>query len=96
MAAEISALRYAASHREETLKLTRELTEEKEDDPRPAYIFDWAVKTGALDPSLAIPLDKLDYIQEQLVKTGNLAKPFDVKTMVDGSAREKALTLLGK
>jgi NitT/TauT family transport system substrate-binding protein len=96
MAAEISALRYAASHRDETLKLTRELTEEKEDDPRAAYIFDWAMKTGALDPELGIPVNKLAYIQEQLLKTGNLSKPFDVNAMVDASAREKALAILEK
>jgi NitT/TauT family transport system substrate-binding protein len=96
MAAEISALRYAASHREETLKLTREMTGEKEDDPRAPYLFDWALKTGSIDPEVGIPVEKLAYIQEQLLGTGNLSKPFDVKTMIDASAREKALAILGK
>jgi NitT/TauT family transport system substrate-binding protein len=94
MAAEIAALRYAISHRDETLKLTRDMTHEKEDDPRPGYIFDWAVKTHALDPEVRIPVDKLDYIQQQLIATGNLSKPFDINKMVDMSIREKALKLL--
>jgi ABC-type nitrate/sulfonate/bicarbonate transport system substrate-binding protein len=89
-------LRYAASHREETLKLTREMIGEKEDDPRAPYLFDWALKTGSIDPEVEIPVEKLAYIQEQLLGTGNLSKPFDVKTMIDASAREKALAILGK
>lgn len=96
VAAEIASLRYAISHRNETLALIRKLTHEKEDDPRPAYIFDWAVKTHSLDPEVGIPVDKLDYIQRQLVATGNLSKHFDVNKMVDVSIREKALKLLEK
>lgn len=95
VAAEIASLRYAISHRNETLALTRKLTHEKEDDPRAAYIFDWAVKTRSLDPEVGIPVNKLDYIQRQLVETGNLPKPFDINKMVDVSIREKALKLLG-
>jgi ABC-type nitrate/sulfonate/bicarbonate transport system substrate-binding protein len=95
MAAEIASLRYAVAHRDETLALTRKLTNEKEDDPRAGYIFDWALKTRSLDPEVGIPVDKLDYIQKQLVGTGNLAAPYDVTKMIDASVREKALKLLG-
>jgi NitT/TauT family transport system substrate-binding protein len=94
MAAEISALRHAVSHREQTLALTRRLTHEKDDDPRAGYIFDWALKTHSLDPEVRIPVDKLDYIQKQLVGTGNLQAPFDVKTMIDESVRAKAVRVL--
>jgi NitT/TauT family transport system substrate-binding protein len=96
MAAEILALRYATSHREQTLELTRKMAREKEDDPRPGFMFDWAVKTQALDPEAGIPVDKLTYIQEQLIKIGKLSKPFDVTKMLDSSIREKALQLIGK
>jgi NitT/TauT family transport system substrate-binding protein len=94
MAAQIASLRYAVAHREETLALTRKLTNEKEDDPRAGYLFDWALKTKSLDPEVGIPVDKLDYIQKQLLITGNLQTPFDVKKMIDPSVREKALKLL--
>jgi NitT/TauT family transport system substrate-binding protein len=94
MAAQIASLRYAVAHRDETLALTRKLTHEKEDDPRAGYIFDWAVKTRSLDPDVGIPVDKLDYIQKQLLLTGNLQAPYDVKKMIDPSVREKALKLL--
>jgi NitT/TauT family transport system substrate-binding protein len=94
MAALIAALRYAVAHRDETLALTRKLTKEKEDDPRAGYIFDWTVKTHSLDPEVGIPIDKLDYIEKQLLITGNLQTPYDVRKMVDPSIREKALKLL--
>jgi NitT/TauT family transport system substrate-binding protein len=94
MAAQIGSLRYAVAHREETLALTRKLTSEKEDDPRAGYIFDWAVKTRSVDSDVGIPVAKLDYIQKQLLITGNLQAPYDVRKMIDPSVREKALKLL--
>src|SRR5450755_3297949 len=40
LAAEMSALRFALSHKDETVALTRELGQMKADDPRPAFVFD--------------------------------------------------------
>ena len=96
LAAEIAALRYAVSHRDETLKLTADLTKRPLDDPRSAYIYDWAVKSRAVDPDFSLPADKLAYMEDELVKLGNVAKPFDVKTMIDTDVREQALKLVGR
>jgi NitT/TauT family transport system substrate-binding protein len=95
-AAEIAALRFAVSHRAEALKLTQALTHDKPGDPRPAYIFDWAVKSGAVDPDMAVPAGKLAHMEAELVALGNIPKPFDVKTMIDDSVHAKALALAGK
>jgi NitT/TauT family transport system substrate-binding protein len=94
LAAEMEGLRYAAGHRDETIKLTHDITGSKADDPRPAFVYDWALKVGAIGADLPIPMDKLDYIQKMTVSVGSMPKPIDLKTVVDGSAREKALTLL--
>lgn len=96
VAAEMLGLRYALSHRDATIKLTRELTHGKPNDPRPAYIFDDAVRHGAVDPTMPIPMDKLDWMQNELVKTGSLAKPIDMSKIVDDSVRAKALKMIGK
>jgi NitT/TauT family transport system substrate-binding protein len=96
MTAKILALRYAVSNREQTLQLTRKIARQKEEDPRPGYIFDWAIKTYALDPEVKMPVDRLTYIQEQLIKVGKLSKSFDVAKMLDTSVREKALKLIDK
>lgn len=94
--AEMTALHYALSHREETLKLTRDLTGIKPDDPRPAYIFDDAVRTHAVDPDLNIPIEKVQWMADQLVEDGKLSKHYDVHQMIDPSIRAEALKRLGK
>jgi NitT/TauT family transport system substrate-binding protein len=95
LAAEMTALRYALSHRDETLALTRKVIHAKPNDPRPAFVYDDAVKHHAVDPSLPLPLNKLSWIQDQLVKAGKLKKPLNVKSVTAPQYREKALKLAG-
>ena len=95
LAAEMTALRYALSHRDETLALTRKVIHAKANDPRPAFVYDDAVKHHAVDPTLPLPLEKLSWIQDQLVKAGKLKKPLDVKSVTAPQYREKALKLAG-
>jgi len=96
LAAQIEALRFAVSHREETIALTREVLESKPDDPRAAYVYDAVVKHRDVDPEITIPMDKLSWMQEELVKTGNLQRPGDLGKIVDPTLRAKALELTGK
>ena len=96
LAAEIAALRYAFSHRDETIALSREATAAKPDDPRPAFVYDSVVKHRDVDPEINIPMDKLDWMQNELVKTGNLQRPGDLNKIVDASPRAKALEMVGK
>lgn len=91
VAAEMMALRYAMSHRDEELRLTRELTGIKPDDPRPEFIFDDAVKSGAIDPELSLPMPKLEWMAGQLLKDGSLARPFDVSKIIAPNTRSQAL-----
>jgi NitT/TauT family transport system substrate-binding protein len=95
LAAEIAAARYAVSHRDETVALTREVTGMKPDDPRPEFVFDETVKKRDFDPDVPIPLDKLAWMQEQLKKTGNVRQPLDLAKLVDPEIRTKGLALAG-
>jgi NitT/TauT family transport system substrate-binding protein len=96
IAAEIEGLRYAMSHRDETIRLTHEITGAKPDDPRPAFVFDEAVRTKVIGTDLPIPLDKLEFMQKQLVSSGNMARPGDLEKMIDKNGREEALALLAR
>jgi len=96
VAAEMDALRYAVSHREETIKLTQEIIHSKPDDPRPAYAFDDTVKRHAVDPDVTLPLDKLNWMQSELVKAGNLKAPIDLGLITDADIRAKAFARAGK
>jgi len=96
LAAEMNALRFALSHRDETVALTRELIHAKPDDLRPAFVYDDAVKHKAVDPTLPLPAEKILWIQEQMVKAGKLSKPLEVSVVTAPEYRERALKLVGK
>lgn len=96
VAAEMEALRFAVAHREETIALTREATHAKADDPRPAFAFDDSVKHAAVDPAVTLPLEKLEWMQAELVKSGNLQTPIDLRQMIDAEIRAKAAERVGK
>jgi NitT/TauT family transport system substrate-binding protein len=95
LAAEIAAFHYAVGHRDETLALTREVTNIAADDPRPAYIFDDAVRTHSLDPDIGLPLDRLDWMQKQSVASGDQPKLDDLSVVADGGPRKEALARAG-
>jgi NitT/TauT family transport system substrate-binding protein len=96
LAAEMTGLRHALADRDETVKLAKETTEAKPDDPRAAHIFDEVVRLSAITPDMPIPMDKLAWMKELLTKTGNLTKPLDLGKLVDDGPRTKALELAGK
>lgn len=94
LAAEMNALRFALSHKAETVALTRQITHAKPDDKRPGFVFDDAVAHKAVDPTLPLPGEKLNWIQEQLVKAGKLKAPLDLATVTAPEYREKALKMV--
>jgi NitT/TauT family transport system substrate-binding protein len=96
LAAEISALHYVVAHRDETIALTDKIADIKPDDPRPGFMYDYAVSTKAIDPDVGLPLDKLDWMQQQSIKVGDQPKPVDLAKVADGSIRAEALQLLAQ
>ena len=95
LASEMQALRYALSHKAETVALTQEITHAKPDDPRPGFVYDDAIAHHAVDADLPIPADKLNWMQEQLVKAGKLKEPIPLTKVTAPEYREKARALLG-
>lgn len=93
LAAEMASFRYAMANRDKVIALTREITLAKPDDPQPAFIYDEVKRLSAIDPDMAIPMNKLTWMRDLLVKTGNLTKSVDLNAFVDGSVRTKALQL---
>ena len=94
LAAEIEALRFAMGHRDETIKVAGEIAGLKPGDPRPGFVFDAAVRSNAVATDLPLPLEKLDFMQKQLISAGTLTRPGDIEKMIDKGAREEALALL--
>jgi NitT/TauT family transport system substrate-binding protein len=94
LAAEMNALRFALANRDATIALTRDIIHAKPDDPRPAFVYDDAIAHKAVDPALPLPAGKIQWIQEQMVKAGKLAKPLDMKAVTAPEYRDKALKLV--
>jgi NitT/TauT family transport system substrate-binding protein len=91
MTAQIKALRYAVSHRDETIKLAMEATGAKPDDPRPAFIYEEGIKPGVVDAEFSIPVENLVWIQDQMIALGQLAKAGDINRLVYPEIRAQAL-----
>jgi len=96
IAAEMDALRYAVSHRDDTVALTRDIIQSKPDDPRAGYAFDDTVKHGMVDPTVPLPMYKLSWLQDELVKAGNLKTPIDLAKITDAGIRAEAEKRAGK
>ncbi len=89
--AEMDAYKYAATHRDETVKIAHEMTNAK-----PGFIYDQAIREKQIDPSLAIPIDRVDWMQELFVKAGVVPKAVPTASLVDASVRDDAEKLAGR
>jgi NitT/TauT family transport system substrate-binding protein len=96
LATEIEGLRYAVTHRDESIALARQLSGAKADDPRPAFVFDEFVKHRTVDPDMPLPVDKINWMQDQFVKNGTLPKAGDVSKIIEPELRAKAMALADK
>jgi NitT/TauT family transport system substrate-binding protein len=90
VAAEMDALRFAVSHRDDTIALTRETIHAKPDDVRTAYAYDDTIKQHAIDPAVTLPLDKLAWMQNELLKAGNLKEAIDLTKITAPDIRAEA------
>ena len=96
IAAEMDAYKYAASNRDANIKLAHEMTHAKPDDARAAFIVDQAIKEKQIDPALAIPSDRIDWMQNLFVKAGVIPKVVPTASLVDASVRDDAAKLANK
>jgi NitT/TauT family transport system substrate-binding protein len=96
LAGEMLGLRYAVAHKDEAMKVTQEVANVKPDDPRPSFIYDLAMKQHAIGTDLPIPMDKFEWLNNQLVTVGSLPKPMDLSKVLDPKPREDALKLIAQ
>jgi NitT/TauT family transport system substrate-binding protein len=94
LAAEMNALKFALANKDATVALTHQLTNSKTDDPRPGFVFDDAAGHKAVDPTLPLPAEKIQWIQDQMVKAGSIPKVLDLAAVTAPEYREKALKLV--
>jgi NitT/TauT family transport system substrate-binding protein len=92
LTAQMQGLKHALANKDEFIKLARQIIRAKADDPRPELIFNEArTPNTGVDPAMPIDMDKLNWLQEQLVKAGVIKQAYDLSRIVDGGVREQAL-----
>ena len=96
VAAEMDAYKYAFEHRDEAVKVAREMTHAKPDDKRAEFIAEQVVKEKQVDPTLAIPADRIEWMQQLFVKAGIIKEAVPVGTLIDTSVRDDAAKQAGK
>jgi NitT/TauT family transport system substrate-binding protein len=96
VAAEMDAYKYAATHRDETVKLAHEMTNAKPEDKRAEFITDEAINKQQIDPTLAAPVDRLEWMEQLFVKAGVIPKTVPAAMLVDTSVHDDAVKLVGK
>jgi NitT/TauT family transport system substrate-binding protein len=93
VAAEMDAYKFAAANRDATIKLAHELTQAKPDDKRAEFITEQAIRDKQIDPTLAIPADRIDWMQDLFVKAGVIPKKVPTATLIDASVQADAAKL---
>ena len=93
MAAEIAGSRWAVTHKDEVMKITREIASIRADDPRPEFVFAESIKHGDFDPEMNVAKDKLAWLQNLLVETGDITRPVDIAKTYDETIRKDAAAL---
>ena len=70
VAAEMDAYKYALAHRDETVKVAHEMTHAKPTTSAPNSSPTKQVSKNLIDPTLAVPIDRIDWMQHLFVKAG--------------------------
>ncbi len=96
LAAEMDAYKYAAENRDKTVKLAHEMTHAKPDDNRAAFITDQAIRDKQIDPTLAIPIDRIEWMQQLFVKAGVIPKAVPTGSLIDTDVRNEAAKIAKK
>ena len=96
IASEIAGSRWATKNKDAVMKITRDIAGIKADDPRPEFVFEESLKFGDFDPEMNVPGDKLAWLQNLLVETGDVTKPVDIAKTFDATVRADAAALADK
>jgi NitT/TauT family transport system substrate-binding protein len=96
LAAEMEGLAHAIENKEAMVALAHKVAHLPEDDKTAEFIYDEAIKYNAVSAKLEIPLENLQWTDDQMVRLGALPEKADVSTFVDTSLREEALAAVEK
>jgi ABC-type nitrate/sulfonate/bicarbonate transport system substrate-binding protein len=91
LAGEMEGLSYALVHRDEALALTARTIRVPPNNSRLTYLYDDLKNAHMVSPTLAIPRDKIAWLQNFRIELGLQKERVNLDTLVDDSFRQKAL-----
>jgi NitT/TauT family transport system substrate-binding protein len=96
VAAEMEAYKYAEVHPADAVKLAHEMTHTATDDKRAGFIVNQALENKQIDPNLAIPEDRIQWMQDLFASANVIPKALPIGDVVDRSVRDEAAKLAEK
>jgi NitT/TauT family transport system substrate-binding protein len=96
LGAEMEGLTYAVNNKDAMVALARKVARLPDDDKTAEFIYNEAIKYKAVATDLAIPLENLQWTDDQMVRLGALKEKADVHKFVDDSIRTEALATVSK
>lgn len=91
LAGYVEGLDYALAHRDETIRLASRRNNRPEADPHFSSTFDEAKARGYVAVAGELPRQKLEWLQDELVRQGELKKRLDLDRFIDDGPRQDAL-----
>jgi ABC-type nitrate/sulfonate/bicarbonate transport system substrate-binding protein len=88
----MQGLCYAVENPDAQMQLTAKLLKQPADDPSIVHAQKVIEEAGAASPTSAIPMDKLEWLQDFRMNSGIQKEPVDFQKLVDTTFREKALS----
>lgn len=95
LAGEIQGLRYAQAHPDAEIALAAKTTKVSPSDPALHYLQKLIAGSHAVATNGQVPMEKLRWLQDFLVRYGFQKGKVDLSELVDDSYRQKALKRLG-
>jgi NitT/TauT family transport system substrate-binding protein len=93
LAATMRGVCYAVQNPKAEEQVTAKEINQSPDDPGIVYAQQVIAQAHAASPTAAIPMDKLQYLQQLRIRYGFQQRPIDFSKVVDTSVRRQALSL---
>ncbi|MCF8480972.1 MAG: ABC transporter substrate-binding protein [Rhodospirillum sp.] len=90
----MEGLRYAASHRQDTIEVAAERTNGDPSDSRYSYSYDEIVDNGMISFDMEMPMEKIVWMRDMMFKSHLIDSKFDLAPYLDTRVREAALPLV--
>ena len=90
LASQIEAQHYSLAHRDAEIALAAKITKRDVNDPSLGLIYDQLVKHNMVSKNLDIPIDKINWLQDTLLRLKAIPKSTPVDTIVDDSYLKSA------